>query len=110
MSHPWCWYSYGSMVLCHDLSYLSSQPLKATIHQPMFLDLALTNSAKGSVQDIKDNNFVGQNGNHKGKPVMDRWPRNSYQGSKGTRGMLGKARLVSRRGLIGVSPEKRAKQ
>ena len=53
---------------------------------------------------------VGQNGNHKGKPVMDRRPRNSYQGSKGTRGMLSKSRLVSRRGLIGVSREKRAKQ
>jgi hypothetical protein len=33
------------------------QPLKATIHQHNFLDLALTNSAKGTVHDIKDNNF-----------------------------------------------------
>jgi hypothetical protein len=33
------------------------QPLKATIHQQKFLDLALTNSAKGAVHDIKDNNF-----------------------------------------------------
>jgi hypothetical protein len=31
------------------------QPLKATIHQQKFLDLALTNSA--AVHDIKDNNF-----------------------------------------------------
>ena len=33
------------------------QPLKATIHQQQFLDLALTTSAKGAVQDIKDDNF-----------------------------------------------------
>ncbi len=33
------------------------QPLKATIHQQKFLDLALTNSAKGAVHDIKDDNF-----------------------------------------------------
>jgi hypothetical protein len=32
-------------------------PLKATIHQHKFLDLALTNSAKGAVHDIKDDNF-----------------------------------------------------
>ncbi len=36
---------------------LLQQPLKATIHQQKFLDLALTNSAKGAVQDIKDDNF-----------------------------------------------------
>ncbi len=29
------------------------QPLKATIRQQKFLDLTLTNSAKGAVQDIK---------------------------------------------------------
>ncbi len=33
------------------------QLLKATIHQQKFLDLALTNSAKGAVHDIKDDNF-----------------------------------------------------
>ncbi len=33
------------------------QPLKATIHQQKFLDLTLTNSAKGSVQDMNDENF-----------------------------------------------------
>jgi hypothetical protein len=33
------------------------QPLKATIHQQKFLDLTLTNSAKGAVQDINDENF-----------------------------------------------------
>ncbi len=33
------------------------QPLKATIHQQKFLDLALTNSVKGAVHDIKDDNF-----------------------------------------------------
>jgi hypothetical protein len=33
------------------------QPLKATIHQQKILDLALTNSAKGAVHDIKDDNF-----------------------------------------------------
>ena len=33
------------------------QPLKATIHQQKFLDLTLTNSAKGAVQDIKEDNF-----------------------------------------------------
>jgi hypothetical protein len=33
------------------------QPLKATIRQQKFLDLTLTNSAKGAVQDINDNNF-----------------------------------------------------
>jgi hypothetical protein len=31
--------------------------LKATIHQHKILDLTLTNSAKGAVQDIKDENF-----------------------------------------------------
>jgi len=30
--------------------------LKATIHQQKFLDLTLTNSAKGAVQDIKEDN------------------------------------------------------
>ena len=33
------------------------QPLKATIHQQKILDLALTNSAKGAVHNIKDDNF-----------------------------------------------------
>ncbi len=33
------------------------QPFKATIHQQKCLDLALANSAKGAVHDIKDNNF-----------------------------------------------------
>jgi len=33
------------------------QPLKATIHQEKFFDLTLTNSAKGAVQDIKEDNF-----------------------------------------------------
>ncbi len=33
------------------------QPLKATIHQQKFLDLTLTKSAKGAVQDINDDNF-----------------------------------------------------
>ena len=33
------------------------QPLKATIHQQKCLDLTMTNSAKGAVQDIKDENF-----------------------------------------------------
>jgi hypothetical protein len=33
------------------------QPLKATIHQQTFLNLALTNSTKGAVHDIKDDNF-----------------------------------------------------
>jgi hypothetical protein len=33
------------------------QPLKATIHQQKFLDLTLTNSAKGEVHDINDKNF-----------------------------------------------------
>jgi hypothetical protein len=33
------------------------QPLKATIHQQIFLDLTLTNSAKGAVHDINDKNF-----------------------------------------------------
>ena len=33
------------------------QPLKATIHQQKFLDLTLTNSAKGAVQDIKEDKF-----------------------------------------------------
>ncbi len=33
------------------------QPLKATIHQQKILDLTLTNSAKGAVQDIKKDNF-----------------------------------------------------
>jgi hypothetical protein len=33
------------------------QPLKATIHQQKFLDLTLTNSAKGAVQDINDKSF-----------------------------------------------------
>ena len=33
------------------------QPLKATIHHQKFLDLTLTNSAKGAVQDIKEDNF-----------------------------------------------------
>ena len=33
------------------------QPLKATIHQQKILDLTLTNSAKGAVQDIKEDNF-----------------------------------------------------
>ena len=34
------------------------QPLKATIHQQIFLDLTLTTSARGAVQDhIKDENF-----------------------------------------------------
>ncbi len=33
------------------------QPLKATIHQQKFLDLTLTNSAKGAVQDLNDDNF-----------------------------------------------------
>ena len=33
------------------------QPLKATIHQQKFLDLTLTTSARGAVQDIKDENF-----------------------------------------------------
>ncbi len=33
------------------------QPLKATIHQQIWLDLTLTNSAKGAVKDIKEDNF-----------------------------------------------------
>ncbi len=33
------------------------QPLQATIHQQKILDLFLTNSSKGAVHDIKDNNF-----------------------------------------------------
>ena len=33
------------------------QPLTATIHQQKFLDLTLTTSAKGAVQDIKEDNF-----------------------------------------------------
>ncbi len=33
------------------------QPLKATIHQQNFLDLTLTSSAKGAVQDINYDNF-----------------------------------------------------
>jgi hypothetical protein len=33
------------------------QPLKATIHQQKFLELTLTNSAKGAVQDINEENF-----------------------------------------------------
>ena len=34
------------------------QPLKATIHQQIFLDLTLSTSARGAVQDhIKDENF-----------------------------------------------------
>ncbi len=33
------------------------QPLKATIHHQKFLDLTLTTSARGAVQDIKDDNF-----------------------------------------------------
>jgi hypothetical protein len=31
--------------------------LKAIIHQQKFLDLTLTNSVKGAVQDINDDNF-----------------------------------------------------
>jgi hypothetical protein len=46
---------------------------------------------------------VGQNGNRKGKPVMDRRLRNSYHKSKVTRGTVGKARLVSTGGPVGVS-------
>jgi hypothetical protein len=53
---------------------------------------------------------VGQNGNHKGKPVMDRRRRNSYQESKVTCGTLGKARLVSTGRPMGVSRGKRPKQ
>ncbi len=33
------------------------QPLNATIHQHKLLDLSLTTSAKGAVQDIKEENF-----------------------------------------------------
>ena len=33
------------------------QPLKATIHHQKFLDLTLTTSARGAVQDIMDKNF-----------------------------------------------------
>jgi len=33
------------------------QPLTATIHQQKFLDLTLTTSAKGAVQDIKEDKF-----------------------------------------------------
>jgi len=33
------------------------QPLKATNHQQKFLVLTLANSAKGAVQDIKEDNF-----------------------------------------------------
>ena len=53
---------------------------------------------------------VGQNGNHKGKPVMDRRLRNSCHKSKVTRGTAGKARLVSTGGPVGVSQGKRPKQ
>ncbi len=38
---------------------------------------------------------VGQNGNRKGKPGMDRQLRNSCHVSKVTRGTMGRARLVS---------------
>ncbi len=47
--------------------------------------------------------FVEQNRNCKGKPVMDRRLRNSYHESKVTRGTVGKARLVSTGGPVGVS-------
>ncbi len=43
---------YAMMHLIH-----LQQPLKATIHQQKFLDLTLTTSARGAVQDIKDKNF-----------------------------------------------------
>ena len=45
---------YAMMCLIH-----LQQPLKATIHQQNFLDLTLTTSAsaRGAVQDIKDENF-----------------------------------------------------
>ena len=53
---------------------------------------------------------VGQNGNRKGKPVMDRRLRNSCHESKVTRGTVGEARLVSAGGPVGVSRGKRPKQ
>ncbi len=53
---------------------------------------------------------VGQNGHCKGKPVMDRWLRNSCHESKVTRGTLGSARLVSAGGAVGVSRGERPKQ
>ncbi len=49
---------------------------------------------------------VEQNGNHKGKPVMDRRLRNSYHESKVTRGTVGEARLVGTGGPVGVSQGK----
>ena len=53
---------------------------------------------------------VGQNGNRKGKPMMDRQLRNSCHVSKVTRGTMGRARLASARGAVGVSRGKRPKQ
>ena len=53
---------------------------------------------------------VGQNGNRKGKLMMDRQLRNSCHVSKVTRGTMGRARLVSARGAVGVSRGKRPKQ
>jgi hypothetical protein len=55
--HPRCWYLNGSMVLCHDSTSLSSATIEGHHYQQQFLDLTLTNSAKGAVQDINDENF-----------------------------------------------------
>jgi hypothetical protein len=43
---------YAMMPLIH-----LQQALNATIHQQKILDLTLTTSARGAVQDIKDKNF-----------------------------------------------------
>ena len=53
---------------------------------------------------------VGQNGNRKGKPGMDRQPRNSSHTRGNICGTLGTARLVSARRQVGVSRGKRPKQ
>jgi hypothetical protein len=53
---------------------------------------------------------VGQNGNRKGKPGMDRQLRNSSHTRGNTRGTLGTARLVSARRQVGVSRGKQPKQ
>jgi hypothetical protein len=52
-----CWYPNGSIVLRHDASYSSSATIEGHYSQQKFLDLTLTTNAKGTVQDIKEDNF-----------------------------------------------------
>ncbi len=58
MPHPRCWYSNALWFYAMIGLICLQQPLKATIHQHKFLDLTLTNSAKGAVHDINDENFL----------------------------------------------------